>query len=76
MERLFSEYELWEVTITCRKCRKEFLVFSTRYPGFSDREMYICPFCGSELGEIKADMGYVTVGYRDLDEKESEENSE
>ena len=45
----------------CEKCDKTLVIRASRIKGFSDYENVHCPHCRTNLGEIRADMGFEII---------------
>lgn len=48
--------------VYCRDCNTTLVVESRLENGCERFEQVVCPGCGGELGEIRADFGYDFVG--------------
>lgn len=52
------------IEMSCLSCKGIITVVAQQSPGFSDYATVVCPGCGADAGEIRADLGYKLQSFK------------
>ena len=61
---LNQQKEIKEYVISCEQCGIDYMIYANIERGFSDKETVTCEKCNQNLGDIRADWGFIVIATR------------